>query len=128
MIDLYTWTTPNGRKISIMLEETGLPYTVIPVDLADLPNGHYRYLVRATDGSDFSDAVECDFTIDIAEEMGTPDGGCCDASSDPAGPLVLVLLTLAVLWFRSCVTSSPAFWCSAASPRARARRGRAARR
>ncbi len=33
MIDLYTWTTPNGRKISIMLEETGLPYTVIPVDL-----------------------------------------------------------------------------------------------
>jgi len=33
MIDLYTWTTPNGRKISVMLEETGLPYTVIPVDL-----------------------------------------------------------------------------------------------
>ena len=26
MIDLYTWTTPNGRKASIMLEETGLPY------------------------------------------------------------------------------------------------------
>jgi len=33
MIDLYTWTTPNGRKISIMLEETGLPYTVISVNL-----------------------------------------------------------------------------------------------
>lgn len=33
MIDLYTWTTPNGRKISIMLEEIGLPYKVIPVDL-----------------------------------------------------------------------------------------------
>src|SRR5262249_10333164 len=33
MIDLYTWTTPNGRKISIMLEETALPYRVIPVDL-----------------------------------------------------------------------------------------------
>ena len=28
MIDFYTWTTPNGRKISIMLEETGLEYTV----------------------------------------------------------------------------------------------------
>jgi GSH-dependent disulfide-bond oxidoreductase len=33
MIDLYTWTTPNGRKISVMLEETGLPYKVIPVNL-----------------------------------------------------------------------------------------------
>ena len=33
MIDLYTWTTPNGRKISIMLEEIGLPYKVIPVEL-----------------------------------------------------------------------------------------------
>ena len=33
MIDLYTWTTPNGRKISIMLEEIGLPYEVRPVDL-----------------------------------------------------------------------------------------------
>ena len=28
MIDLYTWTTPNGRKVSIMLEECGLPYNV----------------------------------------------------------------------------------------------------
>jgi GSH-dependent disulfide-bond oxidoreductase len=33
MIDLYTWTTPNGRKVSVMLEETGLPYTVHPVNL-----------------------------------------------------------------------------------------------
>ncbi|HEX9444053.1 MAG TPA: glutathione S-transferase N-terminal domain-containing protein [Candidatus Binatia bacterium] len=33
MIDLYTWITPNGRKISIMLEETGLPYEVHPVNL-----------------------------------------------------------------------------------------------
>ena len=33
MIDLYTWTTPNGRKISIALEEMGLPYRVIPVDI-----------------------------------------------------------------------------------------------
>jgi len=33
MIDLYTWSTPNGRKVSIALEEMGLAYTVHPVDL-----------------------------------------------------------------------------------------------
>jgi GSH-dependent disulfide-bond oxidoreductase len=33
MIDLYTWTTPNGRKVSIMLEEVGLPYTVHPINI-----------------------------------------------------------------------------------------------
>jgi GST-like protein len=33
MIDLYTWSTPNGRKVSIMLEEIGLPYEVHPIDI-----------------------------------------------------------------------------------------------
>lgn len=33
MIDLYTWTTPNGRKVSILLEELGVPYTVKPIDI-----------------------------------------------------------------------------------------------
>lgn len=33
MIDLYYWPTPNGLKISIMLEEVGLPYKVIPVNI-----------------------------------------------------------------------------------------------
>ena len=33
MIDLYTWTTPNGRKISIMLEELGLPYRVHAINI-----------------------------------------------------------------------------------------------
>lgn len=33
MIGLYAWPTPNGRKAFIMLEETGLPYTVHPVDI-----------------------------------------------------------------------------------------------
>lgn len=33
MIDLYTWSTPNGRKVSILLEETGLPYHVIPIHI-----------------------------------------------------------------------------------------------
>ncbi|MCH8055103.1 MAG: glutathione S-transferase N-terminal domain-containing protein [Deltaproteobacteria bacterium] len=34
MIDLYTWTTPNGRKISVMLEELELPYEVHTVNLS----------------------------------------------------------------------------------------------
>ncbi len=33
MIDFYTWTTPNGRKISLMLEETGLEYKMIPINI-----------------------------------------------------------------------------------------------
>jgi GSH-dependent disulfide-bond oxidoreductase len=33
VIDLYTWTTPNGRKVSIALEELGLPYTAHAIDI-----------------------------------------------------------------------------------------------
>ena len=33
MIELYYWTTPNGHKITILLEEIGLPYTIIPVNI-----------------------------------------------------------------------------------------------
>ena len=33
MIELYTWTTPNGRKVSIMLEELGLPYRVHAINI-----------------------------------------------------------------------------------------------
>ena len=33
MIDLYTWSTPNGRKVSIMLAECGLPYAVHPINI-----------------------------------------------------------------------------------------------
>lgn len=33
MIDLFTYTTPNGRKPAILLEETGLPYTAYPVNI-----------------------------------------------------------------------------------------------
>ncbi|MYF48618.1 MAG: glutathione S-transferase, partial [Gammaproteobacteria bacterium] len=33
MIDLYTWPTPNGRKVSIALEEFGLDYHVHPVNI-----------------------------------------------------------------------------------------------
>jgi GST-like protein len=34
MIDLYYWTTPNGHKITIFLEEAGLPYRIVPVNIS----------------------------------------------------------------------------------------------
>ena len=34
MIDLYTWFTPNGRKVSLMLEECGLEYRTHPVNIS----------------------------------------------------------------------------------------------
>jgi GST-like protein len=33
-IELHTWNTPNGRKISVALEEMGLPYTVVPINIS----------------------------------------------------------------------------------------------
>jgi len=35
MIDLYYWPTPNGHKITLFLEEAGLPYTIHPVDIGN---------------------------------------------------------------------------------------------
>src|ERR1700739_2057288 len=34
MIDLHYWTTPNGHKVTIFLEETGLPYRIVPVNIS----------------------------------------------------------------------------------------------
>jgi GSH-dependent disulfide-bond oxidoreductase len=34
MIDLYYWTTPNGHKITIFLEEAGLPYKIFPINIS----------------------------------------------------------------------------------------------
>jgi GST-like protein len=34
MIDFYYWTTPNGHKVTVFLEETGLPYTMHPVNIS----------------------------------------------------------------------------------------------
>ncbi len=33
MIDLHYWPTPNGKKVTILLEECGLPYKVVPVNI-----------------------------------------------------------------------------------------------
>ena len=34
MIDLYYWTTPNGHKITIFLEEAALPYRIVPINIS----------------------------------------------------------------------------------------------
>ena len=33
MIDLYYWPTPNGKKVTILLEEAGIPYTIKPINI-----------------------------------------------------------------------------------------------
>ena len=50
MIDLYSWATSNGRKASIMLEETGLEYEVHPVDLSKRDQRQPEYLALNPNG------------------------------------------------------------------------------
>ena len=47
MITLYSWTTPNGRKISIALEEMGLPYEVRPINISANEQFGAEFLVVA---------------------------------------------------------------------------------
>ena len=44
MIDLYSWGTPNGRKVSIMLEELGLEYTMHPINIMKDEQFHPEFL------------------------------------------------------------------------------------
>jgi GST-like protein len=80
MIDLYTAATPNGRKISIMLEEVGLPYTVHEIDLgagqqktpeflAMNPNGRIP-VIKDRDNGDFVVFESGAILIYLAEKTG----------------------------------------------------------
>ncbi len=80
MIDLYTWTTPNGRKVSIALEEMGLAYEVHPVPirtgmqktpafLAINPNGRIPAIVDRAEG-DFAVFESGAILIYLAEKCG----------------------------------------------------------
>ncbi|MCV2355456.1 glutathione binding-like protein [Paucibacter sp. B2R-40] len=44
MIEVYSWPTPNGHKVHIMLEECGLPYRVIPVDIGSGAQFEHKFL------------------------------------------------------------------------------------
>jgi glutathione S-transferase len=80
VIDLYTWTTPNGRKVSIALEDMGLPYRVVPVPLksgaqktpeflAINPNGRIPAIVDRDNG-DFAVFESGAILIYLAEKSG----------------------------------------------------------
>jgi glutathione S-transferase len=80
VIDLYTWSTPNGRKVSIALEEMALPYTVHPVPLktgaqktpaflAINPNGRVPAIVDRDEG-DFAVFESGAILIYLAEKSG----------------------------------------------------------
>lgn len=81
MIDLYTWTTPNGRKISIMLEEVGLAYKVHPVDISQNeqfspeflkinPNNKIPAIIDHENGKSFSLFESGAILIYLAEKTG----------------------------------------------------------
>jgi len=84
MIDLYTWATPNGRKVSIMLEELGLDYTVHEIKLPDgdqkkpefvaiSPNGKIPAIVDADGpgGEPISQFESGAILIYLAEKTGS---------------------------------------------------------
>ena len=83
MIDLYTYATPNGRKVSIMLEEAGLPYAVEVVDITQgqqhaawfralNPNGRIPVIVdhEGPDGAPYTLWESGAILVYLAEKTG----------------------------------------------------------
>ena len=57
-IELYYWPTPNGWKITIMLEETGIPYRMIPVNIGRGDQFKPEFLAISTHGQQIMSAIE----------------------------------------------------------------------
>jgi len=64
MIDLHYWTTPNGHKVTIFLEETGLPYRIKPVNIGKGHQFHPEFL-----------AISPNNRIPAIVDHAPPDGG-----------------------------------------------------
>lgn len=80
MIDLYTWSTPNGRKVSIALEEMGLPYKIHEINIMKddqfapdflkiSPNNKIPAMVDHDTGQSIFESAAC--LIYLAEKTGT---------------------------------------------------------
>ena len=80
MIDFYTWFTPNGRKVALMLEETGIEYTTFPINinnkeqfqphfLAISPNNRIPAIVDR-DNNDYSLFESGAILLYLAEKSG----------------------------------------------------------
>jgi GSH-dependent disulfide-bond oxidoreductase len=102
MIDLYTWNTPNGRKISVALEEMALPYRVNTVDiskgqqfepafLAISPNNRIPAIVdpEGPDGKPISVFESGAILVYLAEKAG---------KFLPAAPRARVAVTEWLMW------------------------------
>ncbi len=66
MIDLYTWTTPNGRKVSIMLEELGVPYEVHAIDI-DRGDQHAPEFLKLSPNNKIPAIVDRDTGLSLME-------------------------------------------------------------
>ena len=62
MIDLYYWPTPNGHKISIMLEECGLEYNVVPVAIGAGDQFRPEFL-KISPNNRLFDFADCRFPV-----------------------------------------------------------------
>ncbi len=80
MIDFYYWPTPNGWKVSIMLEETGLPFTLRPVNIGAGDQFRPEFL-KISPNARMPAIVDHD-----TPDGGMPDGSIPDATT-PAGSI-----------------------------------------
>jgi GST-like protein len=58
MIDLYYWTTPNGHKLTLFLEEAGLPYRIVPINIGKGEQFAAEFLCIAPDLRERNETIQ----------------------------------------------------------------------